>query len=80
MKDDPFFLALGFHKPHLPFNSPKKYWDLYDRESIPLAGNPFAPEGATEYSLTNFGELRGYFGMPKEEIDPADEFIKACGG
>ncbi len=64
--DQPFFLALGFHKPHLPFNAPKRYWDLYDPAELPLAPNPFEPEGVTEFSLTNFGELRGYFGIPDE--------------
>jgi hypothetical protein len=33
----PFFFACGFHKPHLPFVSPKKYWDLYKREDMPIA-------------------------------------------
>ena len=42
----PFFIAAGFTKPHLPFNAPKKYWDLYDRDKLKLADNPFAPEGA----------------------------------
>ena len=40
----PFFLACGFWKPHLPFNAPKKYWDLYKREEIPLATNRFLRE------------------------------------
>ncbi|WP_311440140.1 sulfatase [Hoylesella buccalis] len=40
----PFFLACGFWKPHLPFNAPKKYWDLYDRASIPQPNNRFRPK------------------------------------
>jgi iduronate 2-sulfatase len=72
VRDQPFFLAVGFHKPHLPFNAPKRHWDRYDRESLPLALNTSAPENVTEYSLTEFGELRGYFGMPKEGPIPED--------
>ena len=34
--DAPFFLALGFLKPHLPFNAPTKYWELYDEKEIRL--------------------------------------------
>lgn len=68
----PFFLGLGFHKPHLPFNAPKRYWDLYDPAAIPLAANPFAPEAATPYSLVDFGELRGYFGIPAQGPVPDD--------
>lgn len=73
--DRPFFLGMGFHKPHLPFNAPKRYWDLYDPATIPLAENRFAPEGATEFSLHNFGELRGYFGIPHEGDIP-DELAR----
>lgn len=39
----PFFLACGFWRPHLPFNVPKKYWDMYRRDEIPLAANRFRP-------------------------------------
>ena len=38
-KDQPFFLAVGFFKPHLPFIAPQKYWDLYDHEDIHLPDN-----------------------------------------
>lgn len=68
----PFFLALGFHKPHLPFNAPKRYWDMYDADVLPLAANPFAPSGSNEFTLTDFGELRGYFGIPKSGDIPDD--------
>jgi arylsulfatase A-like enzyme len=63
-KDQPFFLAVGFLKPHLPFNAPKKYWNLYDPSQLKLAENPFRPRGAPPYAVTEFGELRTYFGVP----------------
>ncbi len=66
VKGRPFFLAVGFLKPHLPFVAPKKYWDLYDHDAIELADNPFAPKDAPQCALTNWGELRAYYGMPKE--------------
>lgn len=65
-REEPFFLAVGFLKPHLPFNAPQKYWDLYDPAKIELAANPFPPRGATEYTLTSFGEIRVYSGMPSK--------------
>lgn len=60
----PFFLAVGFLKPHLPFVAPKKYWDLYDRKQIKLAENRFPPKNVPKFALTNWGELRNYSDMP----------------
>ena len=59
-KNKPFFLSVGYYRPHLPFNAPKKYWDLYQREDIPLAENQFVPEGSPAYLVHGEAELRGY--------------------
>ncbi len=64
--DQPFFLALGFKKPHLPFVAPKKYWDMYDRERLPLAPNRYPPKGSPPIAHMSWGELRAYKDMPKD--------------
>jgi len=69
-KSEPFFLAVGFIKPHLPFVSPKKYWNLYDPAKINLAPNPFRPKDAPDYAILPGGELRLYHGIPEESIPP----------
>ena len=58
--DKPFFFGVGYYRPHLPFNVPKKYWDMYDRESIPLAEFDTPPEGAPAMAMNNMRELWGY--------------------
>lgn len=64
-RDQPFFLAVGFVKPHLPFVAPKKYWDLYDEAKIALPENPFYPKDAPDYAIpkTN-NEIYKYQGIP----------------
>ncbi len=71
-KAQPFFLGVGFIRPHLPFISPKKYWDLYDRAKIPLAPNPFPPKGAPPFAINHgAAELRSYAGTPAGEVPEA---------
>ncbi len=64
-KNEPFFIAAGFHKPHLPFTAPKKYWDKYDRDKIVLPDTNRITN-SNRYTLQDFGELRAYNGIPKK--------------
>lgn len=52
-RDEPFFLAVGFWKPHTPFNAPKKYWDLYEREDVPVPTNVTPPIDVPDIALTS---------------------------
>lgn len=62
----PFFLAVGFVKPHLPFTCPKKYWDLYPEESVRLPADTRRPKGAPEPAFHDGYELRSYGTVPPE--------------
>ncbi len=64
VRDKPFFLAVGFWKPHAPFNAPKKYWDLYDRSKLPVL-DPNRPTGAPEVAFHDGRELRG---LPPNQV------------
>lgn len=60
LKDTSFFLAVGFRRPHLPFSAPSRYWDLYNRNDLPLPSHMNPPEGAPKIALHRGVELRGY--------------------
>ena len=68
----PYFLAVGFLRPHLPFCAPKKYWDLYDPSAFALAERTTPPDGAPEFAPQFGGELRQYAGIPEQGPMPAD--------
>ena len=64
----PFFLAVGFFKPLLPFITQKKYRDLYDIESIKLAPNQLFPNSSSRSQISfqipvNYGIILAYLGL-----------------
>ena len=73
LRDDPFFLAVGFQKPHLPFTAPKKYFDLYDPARLPVPEDAQRPVDAPEVAFTRFQELRGYKDIPSEGPVPTSK-------
>jgi arylsulfatase A-like enzyme len=73
VKDKPFFLAVGFHKPHMPWVAPKKYYDMYQDSDIHLAEFQKLPEGAPAFASNEAGEFRSYKGIPKEGPIPDDK-------
>ena len=67
---EPFFLAVGFLRPHLPFCAPRKYWDLYDPAKFTLAQRRQPPDGAPSYAPQFGGELRNYKDIPDKGALP----------
>lgn len=64
LKGKPFFLGVGFVKPHLPFTCPRKYWDLYPAGTIKLPENYHPPTDVPAPALHNWYELRSYGTVP----------------
>jgi iduronate 2-sulfatase len=60
-QNKPFFLSVGYFKPHLPWVAPKRYWDLYEGIDVGLAQVPSLPEGAPEYATSHYS-LENYAG------------------
>jgi iduronate 2-sulfatase len=72
IRNKPFFIGVGFKRPHLPYTCPKKYWDLYDRKSIPLPADKNFPDCTPQQAALRYawsdsgGEMRAYTDMPKK--------------
>jgi iduronate 2-sulfatase len=71
----PFFLAVGFARPHLPFSVPKRYWDKYDRAKLPLPTFERLPEGAPAFAGKVGGEIIAY--APIDEKTPEAQYPEA---
>lgn len=65
--DQPFLMAVGFLKPHLPFCAPRKYWTMHDPAKFQLAPVRVPPEGAPSWAPQFGGELRNYKDMPAKD-------------
>ncbi len=65
-KKTPFFLGVGFLKPHLPFTAPQKYWDMQEGKDFGKIRNPDRPLNAPEIAFHHWQELRGYKDIPRE--------------
>jgi len=61
----PFFLAVGYLKPHLPFVAPKKYWDLYRRDQFELATFQKKAKNSPDIAYHASGELKNYSDIPQ---------------
>lgn len=70
--DKPFFLAVGFARPHLPFSVPQKYWDMYNPEELPMPQIEEMPEGAPEFAGKTGGEIAQY--TPVDEYDGEEPY------
>lgn len=74
--DQPFMMMVGFHKPHLPFVSPKKYWDQFKPEQFSLPEFRTAPEGSPAYALGESGEIMQYQKLPVDKLPFPDDFAR----
>ncbi|MCP4787858.1 MAG: sulfatase [Fuerstiella sp.] len=70
--EQPFFLMVGFHKPHTPFNAPSRYWDLYSQADIDLAANQFPPKDAPAFAVAGARYVRSFKDIPTEGRLPGD--------
>ena len=81
IKDQQFFLAVGFYKPHLPFKAPRKYFELYDTQTFDLPASSIPPKDAPAKALTNWNEIRAYQDLPSGNSSLSDaktlELIRA---
>lgn len=76
----PFFLSVGFIRPHLPFTVPEKYWDLYAEHEIELPENYYWPENAPLKERFDFNEIRKYQNIPKTGPIPDTLALKLIHG
>lgn len=78
-QSEPFFFAVGFSKPHLPFVAPQRYWDMYDREKIALASFQQFAKGSPAYAYQPSSELVGNYLLPDDSRFKGDYALQTDG-
>lgn len=73
--DKPFFIGLGFHKPHDPFIAPKKYFDLYPEEKTLLAVEPEDRSEQVKHAIPNRTDFANFTDKERREFKRA---YQAC--
>lgn len=62
----PFFITVGFARPHLPFSAPRKYWDMFDPVKLPMPQFESLPQGAPKVAGKRGGEINNYKPVPTD--------------
>ena len=75
----PFFAAVGFVKPHLPFAAPSRFWDLYDRADLQPTADSARPEGTTEIPYI-YSELESYRGIASDDELTEEQVLELIHG
>jgi iduronate 2-sulfatase len=75
--EQPFFLAVGFVNPHVPWVAPKKYFDLYNPADIKIPENRYPPHNAPAYAAKSGDDFYWYGNVPKDR-NITDDFGRQC--
>ncbi|MCG8578954.1 MAG: galactose-1-epimerase, partial [Bacteroidales bacterium] len=75
-QEQPFFMAVGFARPHLPFCAPKKYWDMYDPQTLPQPKYEDYPKNAPKFAVKRHGEIEAFKGVPNDGTEIYSEELK----
>jgi iduronate 2-sulfatase len=79
-KGGPFFLAVGFRKPHMPFSAPAEYWAMHDRDALAKPRNPKMPDGSPSIAGHAWPEARGYTDIPNKGPVPDEKMAEVRHG
>lgn len=72
----PFFIVAGFARPHLPFSAPKKYWDLYRPQDLPMPKHEDLPVDAPGVAGKRGGEISNYKPVPADANEAFGDELK----